>query len=304
MSGREDTLRGSQGATYLLEEQGARPQGGELTKRKKKEDLKVIEGFRDRLIKAWNATRSSDDSKNDYDALYGKLTQGDTPPSGTEPKIALKVAKPDDSKTNVGTAVERAIREKVGDDLARSSMVDVLIDGNEIEVTHTAGKTESMKTGSRGLTKDTNKWYLFVEGGVKYGESKKYTAWLVRSDKLSAEIDKTPAGKKIDVDDPDGEFGVDDFDFVFVEKYDNAIKEIEAEIDKIKRHLARQIYYKSRGMPKAPYAPARPGERNSMTLEKQVGGSSVRLEPKFEGPATTRRDTSESLLRCIVREQL
>jgi hypothetical protein len=41
-----------------------------------------------------------------------------------------------------------------------------------------------------------------------------------------------------------------------------------------------------------------------MTLEKQVGGSSVRLEPKFEGPATTRRDTSESLLRCIVREQL
>lgn len=293
-----------------MEEQGARARGGELTKPLNKEDLKVIEGFRHRLIAASNKSQDLDDHKDLADALG--ITRG----SG-DPIISLEVWETNDlerdkngkrvtgaKEKNSGTQVERAIRRKVNDDLTREGGADVIVDDQKIEVTHTAEKTKKMKVDYSGLTKSTKKWYLFIEGNINPNKQANYTAWLVRSDKLVEQIDRTPADQKIHVDD------ISDDELAELTpsaaRTGNPIKEIEREIDKIKGYLSRTIYYRSRGVgaDEAAEIAHRKGERNSTTLEKQIGHNSVRLSIAFDGPRAARRDTSESLLRRLVRENL
>lgn len=166
-------------------------------------------------------------------------------------------------------AVEDAVREKFKDDLGRIRQPDALFGKIPVEVKHTTSGFGKLPTDSYGLTSTTEKWYLFVKGSVDRVENEPFTAFLMRSDELYNEIrllrretNQVPLfhDQSLESIDPAS---------------DNALREIEKEIDNIKGSLSRAILKKAKGE-------IRETDDGSMSITKSVGLNRVRFDIKFE----------------------
>jgi len=164
-------------------------------------------------------------------------------------------------------AVEDAVREKFKDDLRRIRQPDALFGKIPVEVKHTTSGFGKLPTDSYGLTSTTEKWYLFVKGSVDRIQDEPFEAFLMRSDELYNEIrilvrgtNQVPLFNDPESIDPAS---------------DNALREIEKEIDDIKGSLSLAILKKAKGE-------IRGSRDGSMSITKRVGLNRVRFDIKFE----------------------
>ena len=163
--------------------------------------------------------------------------------------------------------VEDAVREKFNDDLKRIRQPDAMFGKIPVEVKHTTSGFGKLPTDSYGLTRTTEKWYLFVKGSVDRVQDEPFTAFLMRSDELYNEIlllvrgtNQVPLFNDLESIDPAS---------------DNALREIEKEIDDIKGNLSLAILKKAKGE-------IRGTDDGSMSITKRVGLNRVRFDIKFE----------------------
>jgi hypothetical protein len=174
-----------------------------------------------------------------------------------------------------GDQIESAIR-KVLDDSRRNrdkdkKRVDVIYQGTIIEVKYGRDGFKSLATDSQGLRSRTDKWYLYVKGGVCQNELSDYTVWFMRADKLfDALVARKAAKAKTTV--PQflaGSISADPIDRV------QSIKDINAQIDIIKNDLARAIFDKASGDDSDK-------TKKIMGIDKKIGINRVRFDLKFE----------------------
>ena len=163
--------------------------------------------------------------------------------------------------------VEDAVREKFNDDLKRIRQPDAMFGKIPVEVKHTTSGFGKLPTDSYGLTRTTEKWYLFVKGSVDRVQDEPFTAFLMRSDELYNEIlllvrgtNQVPLFNDLESIDPAS---------------GNALREIEKEIDDIKGSLSLAILKKAKGE-------IRGTDDGSMSITKRVGLNRVRFDIKFE----------------------
>ena len=163
--------------------------------------------------------------------------------------------------------VEDAVREKFNDDLKRIRQPDAMFGKIPVEVKHTTSGFGKLPTDSYGLTRTTEKWYLFVKGSVDRVQDEPFTAFLMRSDELYNEIlllvrgtNQVPLFNDLESIDPAS---------------GNALREIEKEIDDIKGSLSLASLTKAKGE-------IRGTDDGSMSITKRVGLNRVRFDIKFE----------------------
>ncbi len=166
--------------------------------------------------------------------------------------------------------IEDAVREALGDSLQRGRTPDVLFGNVPIEVKHKESNFNSLPTDSYGLTRTTNKWYLFVKGTIEQVPNQEMEAWLMRSDVLydqmapllsePGQIDLFTGVSSSSID-PSGP---------------NALGQIKKEIDDITGQLSSAILRKAKGE----YREIEGGEK--MSLNRKIGLRRVRFDIKFE----------------------
>lgn len=208
--------------------------------------------------------RATERSSN-YDEFGSMIRSLGGEPSAGAKTVSIKLNT--NKRGSDSRVVEDAVREKFNDDLKRIRQPDALFGKIPVEVKHTTSGFGKLPTDSYGLTSTTEKWYLFVKGSVKRAESEPFSAFLMRSDELYNEIrllvrgtNQVPLFNDLESIDPAS---------------DNALREIEKEIDDIKGSLSQAILKKAKGE-------IRGTDDGSMSITKRVGLNRVRFDIKFE----------------------
>lgn len=160
--------------------------------------------------------------------------------------------------------VEDAVRIAFGDDLNRSRYPDAKFGEIPVEVKHTTSGFGKLPTDTYGLTETDGKWYLFVKGSIDRKKRENMGAWLMRSDHLYRCINEI---NPIDKD-------------AIIPGSENAVEQIEAQIDLIQASLANAINRRAQGLSR---------DVGTMSLPNKVGPNRIRFDIKFE-----------SLLRSVI----
>jgi hypothetical protein len=160
--------------------------------------------------------------------------------------------------------VEEAIRMKIGDSIESrpkdKKRVDVVYNGREIECKHSLERHKSPPIDYVGIKNTQDKWYLLTEGPIS-GDTTSLSCFFYRSDFYYEMMKVNVEGKNsIDIE---------------TSSEEDAILQIESEIDLIKNSLAKAIFHKAKGNQ------GRSGER--MSLHRMVGLNKIRFDLKFEG---------------------
>lgn len=202
---------------------------------------------------------------SNYDEFGSMIRSLGGEPSAGAKTVSIKLNT--NKRGSDSRVVEDAVREKFNDDLKRIRQPDAMFGKIPVEVKHTTSGFGKLPTDSYGLTKTTEKWYLFVKGSVDRVQDEPFTAFLMRSDELYNEIlllirgtNQVPLFNDLESIDPAS---------------GNALREIEKEIDDIKGSLSLAILKKAKGE-------IRGTDDGSMSITKRVGLNRVRFDIKFE----------------------
>lgn len=202
---------------------------------------------------------------SNYDEFGSMIRSLGGEPSAGAKTVSIKLNT--NKRGSDSRVVEDAVREKFNDDLKRIRQPDAMFGKIPVEVKHTTSGFGKLPTDSYGLTRTTEKWYLFVKGSVDRVQDEPFTAFLMRSDELYNEIvllirgtNQVPLFNDLESIDPAS---------------GNALREIEKEIDDIKGSLSLAILKKAKGE-------IRGKDDGSMSITKRVGLNRVRFDIKFE----------------------
>lgn len=202
---------------------------------------------------------------SNYDEFGSMIRSLGGEPSAGAKTVSIKLNT--NKRGSDSRVVEDAVREKFNDDLKRIRQPDAMFGKIPVEVKHTTSGFGKLPTDSYGLTRTTEKWYLFVKGSVDRVQDEPFTAFLMRSDELYNEIlllirgtNQVPLFNDLESIDPAS---------------GNALREIEKEIDDIKGSLSLAILKKAKGE-------IRGTDDGSMSITKRVGLNRVRFDIKFE----------------------
>lgn len=202
---------------------------------------------------------------SNYDEFGSMIRSLGGEPSAGAKTVSIKLNT--NKRGSDSRVVEDAVREKFNDDLKRIRQPDAMFGKIPVEIKHTTSGFGKLPTDSYGLTRTTEKWYLFVKGSVDRVQDEPFTAFLMRSDELYNEIlllirgtNQVPLFNDLESIDPAS---------------GNALREIEKEIDDIKGSLSLAILKKAKGE-------IRGTDDGSMSITKRVGLNRVRFDIKFE----------------------
>ena len=175
-----------------------------------------------------------------------------------------------------GDSVEDAIRN-IFFDIRKArkfhGRADLVAGDKIIEIKYSRGDFSSLATDSQALVPNPSKWYLYVSGEVPVGTTGPLKAWFINSEDLYNSLLPSTQDDLIEPIRPQGE---------------NALRDIENEIEQIKSSLAQAILNKS-----TPAGSSTERAPVQMSLQRKVGVNRVRFDIKFEG-----------LLRAYVKEIL
>ena len=204
---------------------------------------------------------------SNYDEFGSMIRSLGGEPSAGAKTVSIKLNT--DKRGSDSRVVEDAVREKFNDDLRRIRQPDALFGKIPVEVKHTTSGFGKLPTDSYGLTSTTEKWYLFVKGSVDRVQDEPFKAFLMRSDELYNQILLLVRGtNQVPLFHDQALESIDPAS-------DNALREIEKEIDDIKGDLSLAILKKAKGE-------IRGTDDGSMSITKRVGLNRVRFDIKFE----------------------
>ena len=227
-------------------------------------------------------TNSQKAEPNTFSALASSL-------SGTQKNGFLEIKLDTSDLRGADYAVaERAVRRAFKDERNAAHPDSIFtLNGKqiEVEVKHSPQIINIYRSDNRGLNNRTDKWYIYVMGEVDGTNQNNFSAWLMRSKELFAEVMTrrgftAPERQQSIGPVPPAARGYIDT------SQPTALKDIEEQIHNIAGRLAKSVLLRSQDI-------SRTSKDPSMSLDLPVMANRVRFEIKFE-----------SLLRKTISEIL